>query len=261
MKFMSNEEGRCPICNSQMIEYFGMELEDTAVYYPWHCPDCDTDGKEWYYVNFSEVRSNDNKIGNEEGICPDCGAEIEYGTAEPEGNSLGYEYFCPECENSGTEWYDLDFDSHTINGHEDEEIDVVKESKSVNDIETELNSKVAQYKKLKKVNKDDTSKSKDLEDEIEDLEAQLKKLKKEAINYKDDKITVTTAEDPKDDREYYGRNMTKRDKVRSLDQAKRNLDRMEKDPRVTQGQAIDQVSFDSALDTDLAYYKHNKDMA
>lgn len=261
MKFKSNEEGRCPICNSQMIEYFGMELEDTAVYFPWHCPDCDTDGKEWYYVNFSEVRSNDDNIGEEEGVCPDCGAEIEYGTAEPEGNSLGYEYFCPECENSGTEWYDLDFDSHTINGHEDEEIDVVKESKSVNDIETELKSKVAQYKKLKKVNKDDTSKSKDLEDEIEDLEAQLKKLKKEAINYKDDKLNVTTAEDPEDDRVYYGKNMTKRDKVRSLDQAKRNLDRMEKDPRVTQGQAVDQISFDSALDTDLAYYKHNKDMA
>ena len=262
MKFMSNEEGRCPICNSQMIEYFGMELEDTAVYYPWHCPDCDTDGKEWYYVNFSEVRSNDDTIGDTQGVCPDCGAEIEYGTAEPEGNSLGYEYFCPECENSGTEWYDLDFDSHTINGHEDEEIDVVKESKSVNDIETELNSKVAQYKKLKKVNKDDTSKSKDLEDEIEDLEAQLKKLKKEDIDYKNDRYTATTAEDSEEERAYYGKNMTKRDKVRSLDQAKRNLDRLGKDPRVTQGQAVDQVSFDDkALDTDLSRYKTNKEWA
>ena len=77
MKFKSNEEGRCPICNSQMIEYFGMELEDTAVYYSWHCPDCDTDGKEWYYVNFSEVRSNDDTIGDTQGVCPDCGAEIE----------------------------------------------------------------------------------------------------------------------------------------------------------------------------------------
>lgn len=209
MKFKSNEEGKCPICNSENLEYFGMELVDNAIYYPWHCPDCDTDGKEWYYVNFSEVRSNDDNIGEEEGVCPDCGAEIEYGTAEPDGNSLGYEYFCPECENSGVEWYDLDFDSHTINGHEGESIEIVKEG----------------------------------------------------IDYKNDRYKATTAEDPKDDRAYYGKNMTKRDKVRSLDQAKRNLDRMEKDTRVTQGQAVDQISFDSALDTDLAYYKHNKDMA
>ena len=209
MKFKSNEEGKCPICNSNMLEYFGMESEDDAIYYPWHCPDCGTDGKEWYNINFSEIRSNSNDIGTEEGICPECGAEIMYGTIEPNMNSLGYIYFCPNCDDGGIEWYDLDFDSHTIDGHEDEEIELVKEG----------------------------------------------------INYKDDKLNVTTAEDPEEDRAYYGKNMTKRDKVRSLDQAKRNLDRMEKDPRVTQGQAVDQMSFDSALDTDLAYYKHNKDMA
>ena len=148
MKFKSNEEGKCPICNSENLEYFGMEFDVMGnIYYPWHCPDCDTDGKEWYYVNYNDTGDNNGNVGTDEGKCPSCGAEIEYGTAEPDGNSLGYEYFCPECENSGTEWYDLDFDSHTIDGHEDEEIDVVKESKSVNDIETELNSKVAQYKK------------------------------------------------------------------------------------------------------------------
>ena len=135
IKFKSNEEGKCPICNSQMLEYFGMELEDTAVYFPWHCPDCDTDGKEWYYVNFSEVRDNNDTIGETEGICPTCGGEIEYGTAEPEGNSLGYEYFCSECGGSGKEWYDLDFDSQTVDGHENE--DIIMESKQLTEADDE----------------------------------------------------------------------------------------------------------------------------
>lgn len=135
IKFKSNEEGKCPICNSQMLEYFGMELEDTAVYFPWHCPDCDTDGKEWYYVNFSEVRDNNDTVGETEGICPNCGGEIEYGTAEPEGNSLGYEYFCSECGGSGIEWYDLDFDSQTVDGYENE--DIIMESKQLTEADDE----------------------------------------------------------------------------------------------------------------------------
>lgn len=135
IKFKSNEEGKCPICNSQMLEYFGMELEDTAVYFPWHCPDCDTDGKEWYYVNFSEVRDNNDTIGETEGVCPNCGGEIEYGTAEPEGNSLGYEYFCSECGGSGIEWYDLDFDSQTVDGYENE--DIIMESKQLTEADDE----------------------------------------------------------------------------------------------------------------------------
>ena len=177
MKFMSNEEGRCPICNSQMIEYFGMELEDTAVYFPWHCPDCDTDGKEWYYVNFSEVRSNDDNIGEEEGVCPDCGAEIEYGTAEPDGNSLGYEYFCPECENSGREWYDLDFDSHTIDGHDDEKIEMVKEAR--NPKNDEINAKI------RSALFGSTKYNKDLEDAGFILDTYGPKNKVNSIHYKD----------------------------------------------------------------------------
>lgn len=349
MKFKSNEEGKCPICNSENLEYFGMELEDTAVYFPWHCPDCDTDGKEWYYVNFSEVRSNDDKIGNEEGICPDCGAEIEYGTAEPDGSSLGYEYFCPECENSGVEWYDLDFDSHTINGHEGETIELEEDltknyggqnlEKPVDEVKKAFKNLVDTYNTQAKLKVERNGEQNDLEyinktvsksghkafmvkfqlDEIgglltggykiiyrgifidtksmetedyaygqityklddknnlmepvqeyDDINEFIEKINNinvdelitEAIDYKNDRYNATTAEDPEDDRAYYGKNMTKRDKVRSLDQAKRNLDRMEKDPRVTQGQAVDQLSFDDkALDTNLSRYKKNKEDA
>jgi len=212
MEFKSNEEGKCPICNSENLEYFGMELEDTAVYFPWHCPDCDTEGKEWYNVNFSEVTAytpDGDMSGYEEGICPECGGEIDYGTAEPDGNSLGYDYFCNSCGGSGKEWYDLDFDSHTINGHEDEEIELIKE----------------------------------------------------AIDYKNDRYTATTAEDGYADREFYGKNMTKRNKLRSYNQAHRNLVRMDVDSRVSDGQAVDQISFENLPNDDLEAYKYNKHQA
>ena len=51
----------------------------------------------------------------------------------------------------------------------------------------------------------------------------------EAIDYKSGDVTVTTAEDDNATRGYYGNKMTKRDKVRSYDQALRNLDRMKTD--------------------------------
>lgn len=139
IKFKSNEEGRCPICNSQMIEYFGMEFDIMGnVYYPWHCPDCNADGKEWYFVNYNDTGDYNGNVGTDEGKCPSCGAEIEYGTAEPDGNSLGYEYSCSECGGSGVEWYDLDFDSHTIDGHENE--DIIMENKTIAGRELKIES-------------------------------------------------------------------------------------------------------------------------
>lgn len=287
IKFKSNEQGKCPLCNSMNLSYGTLEVDDglgNSCYYPWHCDDCGADGKEWYYSDFLEIVANTSDgdvTGSEEGVCPECGEGVNYLSSEPDGESLGYEFECPACGATGTEWYDMSFDSHTIDGHEDEVIDVmpeemqkqetkktekldgnknsveelldlldkvnitnnqrafceftgisraqlngsqgfneknakvfipkvkewlnkkelgeavVKENKSINDIEAELNSKVAEYKRLKKINRDDTPKSKDLGDEIEDLEAQLKKLKKEAIDYRNDKYTATTVTENK----------------------------------------------------------------
>lgn len=93
------------------------------------------------------------------------------------------------------------------------------------------------------------------------IQALQKQELEEAIDYKNDRYNATTAEDTADEREFYGKHMTKRDKVRSLDQAKRNLDRIGKDPRVTTGQAVDQISFEDTLYTDIANYKDNKNWA
>ena len=134
IKFKSNEQGKCPLCNSMNLSYDTMEIDDglgNSCYYPWHCDDCGADGKEWYYVDFSEIIANTSDgdvTGSEEGVCPECGEGINYFSSEPDGESLGYEFECPACGVSGTEWYDMSFDSHTIDGHEDEVIDVMTEA-------------------------------------------------------------------------------------------------------------------------------------
>lgn len=107
------EPGKCPVCGSDDLDYFGMEFDIVGnVYYPWYCPNCNTEGNEYYSVTFSETRDNDDTVGYEEGICPKCGAEIDYGTSFPEGDSLGYDYSCDNCGSQGIEWYDLDFYGH-----------------------------------------------------------------------------------------------------------------------------------------------------
>ena len=83
----------------------------------------------------------------------------------------------------------------------------------------------------------------------------------EAINTQDIQ-SHTTAGDTDEERAYYGKNLTKRDKIRSLDQAKRNLDRANNgDERVQAKQVYDQVSYDNLPDADLQTYKFRKDMA
>lgn len=157
-------------------------------------------------------------------------------------------------------------DAYTINDINEyfevqDKVEEAKDDTKIAEIENQIKSKLKSYKQLKKINKGDTNKSKDLEDEIEDLEAQLKSLKSEAIETQDIQAH-TTAGDTDEERAYYGKNLTKRNKIRSLDQAKRNLDRANNgDERVQAKQVYDQVSYDNLPDTDLQTYKFRKDMA
>lgn len=157
-------------------------------------------------------------------------------------------------------------DAYTINDINEyfevqDKVEEAKDDTKIAEIEKQIKSKLKSYKQLKKVNKSDTNKSKDLEDEIEDLEAQLKSLKSEAIETQDIQAH-TTAGDTDEERAYYGKNLTKRDKIRSLDQAKRNLDRANKgDERVQAKQVYDQVSYDNLPSFDLDAYKSNKEWA
>lgn len=84
---------------------------------------------------------------------------------------------------------------------------------------------------------------------------------KEGLDYGDESINITTSGDDEEARKYYGKDMTKRNRVRSLDQAQRNLKRAATDGRIGNGQIVDQVSFEDTLNRDLDIYKYRKDMA
>ena len=84
---------------------------------------------------------------------------------------------------------------------------------------------------------------------------------KEGLDYGDESINITTSGDDEEARKHYGKDMTKRNRVRSLDQAKRNLKRAATDGRIGDGQIVDQISFEDTLNRDLDIYKYRKDMA
>ena len=51
-----------------------------------------------------------------QGNCPKCGSdELEYGSTEIEGDSLGYEFTCSKCGIQGVEWYYVIFSEFIIN--------------------------------------------------------------------------------------------------------------------------------------------------
>lgn len=49
---MKQEQGRCPICGSDMLDYDSIEVEGESVMYPWSCENCGAEGKEVYELNF-----------------------------------------------------------------------------------------------------------------------------------------------------------------------------------------------------------------
>ena len=57
-----NEEGKCPICGSDNLDYDALEVTDYGVHYPYTCKDCGTTGVEHYDLQFSE-----NEILNRKG--------------------------------------------------------------------------------------------------------------------------------------------------------------------------------------------------
>lgn len=60
MKYKSNEQGKCPYCNSLELEYGVAEFQhDELVFYPWKCKHCGRTGEEWYELNF--IGHNDDE--------------------------------------------------------------------------------------------------------------------------------------------------------------------------------------------------------
>jgi predicted Zn-ribbon and HTH transcriptional regulator len=53
MKKSTIEEGKCPHCGGEYIDYDPAEWEPGAVYYPATCNDCGCTWEEWYELKFS----------------------------------------------------------------------------------------------------------------------------------------------------------------------------------------------------------------
>lgn len=51
MKY-KNEQGTCPKCGGDNLDYGTLELEGYMAYYPYTCKDCGQQGEEWYYMRF-----------------------------------------------------------------------------------------------------------------------------------------------------------------------------------------------------------------
>ncbi len=48
------EEGRCPNCGSNVINYVKLQpsSDGTQAYWTWECSECETKGEEWHDLRF-----------------------------------------------------------------------------------------------------------------------------------------------------------------------------------------------------------------
>lgn len=52
-KIKSNEKGKCPHCNGELVTYDGIEIgEGDTVYYPCTCDECGAGFKGYYSLEF-----------------------------------------------------------------------------------------------------------------------------------------------------------------------------------------------------------------
>ena len=50
---MTGEEGKCPKCGSEYLNYDCLVIESNGLKYPYDCEDCNFEGEEWYDLEFS----------------------------------------------------------------------------------------------------------------------------------------------------------------------------------------------------------------
>lgn len=64
MEFLRNAQGVCPVCGKNTLDYGDMEERGNALYYNWHCLNCNNDGEEWYRLEFDghEVLDEKNQL-------------------------------------------------------------------------------------------------------------------------------------------------------------------------------------------------------
>ena len=53
------EQGKCPHCQSENIEYYGGEIIDDMVCYTFKCKECGETVQEWYGLDFIGMNINE----------------------------------------------------------------------------------------------------------------------------------------------------------------------------------------------------------
>ena len=53
-----HQQGVCPFCGSEELEYGDSGLQDISYYYKWECKHCGHRGTEWYDLEFAEHTEN-----------------------------------------------------------------------------------------------------------------------------------------------------------------------------------------------------------
>lgn len=49
-----HEQGVCPFCGSDSLEYVTSEIEGNVIGFPWECEECGSVGEELYLLTFTE---------------------------------------------------------------------------------------------------------------------------------------------------------------------------------------------------------------
>lgn len=62
-------------------------------------------------------RPNKNRI-DKEGVCPKCGADLEYGTKDEGETVVEWHWDCPKCKAVGMEVHVLTFAHHLVAGED-----------------------------------------------------------------------------------------------------------------------------------------------
>ena len=52
---LSEEQGKCPYCGSENVNFEGPDLQDNMIFYDCHCANCDNDFVEWYDVEYAST--------------------------------------------------------------------------------------------------------------------------------------------------------------------------------------------------------------
>lgn len=67
MNIIGDEQGVCPVCNSENLKYdrYG-SIHGDLISYDWTCEDCGSQGTEWYELTFSNHHITHNTKDNKQ---------------------------------------------------------------------------------------------------------------------------------------------------------------------------------------------------